>query len=378
MAIVAIASVGLAIYSSFVYEKRGELTISIDAVSRVFDVHQTVGGLEISYGGQDLRAVKKALWSVTFRITNSGNAEIKKGDFDDLVPFGLKFEGGELVETPTIKANVNYLSHNLRLTTKPQSVSLTPIIFEPRDEVQISLLLLGPEANKPIMVPMGKIAGMRSIPISSPDDRIAGRSWWTMITEADTLWVHAARMVVYGVGGLLAIVVIALAVVAVVTPFDKMMEKYKTVQRRKAITNYRANEALDGNSRQIVDLYIRKGPSAMREINSIIKRVKQRDTLIAAIADKFDVKQLQKILRAVAPVYANSTIFNEIKSLGLVTDSESKITLADGLEETVRSLCEFLKLDLSIRPGYRPSDTSDFYAMSDLDASTPTDIEVKP
>lgn len=351
MAILAIVGFGLAIYTGFFYEKRGELTILVDAVSRVFDVYQPVGGLEISYAGENLRTTKKALWIVSFTVINSGNAEIRKGDYDDQVPFGLQFMEGEVVETPTIKTKVEYLSHNLKVTTKRNSVSLSPVIFEPRDEVQISVLLLGSETTKPTIVPMGKIAGIRSINLTSQDGKLTERSGWAMITQADNLWVHPARAIVYSFGGLLAWIILMLIFIAVIfLPIERIKKWFLVSQRRKKVAIYRANEALDGNSRRLIGLYISDGADALKETAAVIDLLKRRTTLIESIQDRVDPEQLRKILRSTEPVYVKSSLFIKLKTLGLINNSELKITYAEGLEENLKDLSQFLEIDLSAKP----------------------------
>lgn len=59
MAVVALVSIGIAIYSGFFYEKKATLNATISNLSPVFDVVKPVGGLDISYGGVNLREAKK-------------------------------------------------------------------------------------------------------------------------------------------------------------------------------------------------------------------------------------------------------------------------------------------------------------------------------
>ncbi|MDG0852182.1 hypothetical protein [Roseateles puraquae] len=71
-----------------VAERQGQLKVSLVSISSVFDVHQPVGGLDVSYEGRSLRSAKKALWSLSLVVPNSGNAGIRRNDFDVRSPGG--------------------------------------------------------------------------------------------------------------------------------------------------------------------------------------------------------------------------------------------------------------------------------------------------
>lgn len=82
MALLAIVSFAFALFQQF-YEKRPEILVKTEAISPVLSILKPVGGLSISYAGQDLRNSGKTLWVVTATISNDGSAGIKKTDYDD-------------------------------------------------------------------------------------------------------------------------------------------------------------------------------------------------------------------------------------------------------------------------------------------------------
>lgn len=71
-----------------VAERQGQLKVSRVSISSVFDVHQPEGRLDVSYEGKSLWSAKKALWSVSLVVANSGNAGIRCNDFDERSPGG--------------------------------------------------------------------------------------------------------------------------------------------------------------------------------------------------------------------------------------------------------------------------------------------------
>jgi hypothetical protein len=161
-AILAIVGFAIGIYGLLV-EHEAELRISGISLSTVFDIHQAVGGLEVSYAGENLRTSKKTLWSATLTMQNTGKASIRKGDFDELAPVGLLITNGEIVDKPTSNGSNEYINKNIRILATKNELTISPIILEPNDFVRMNFLILGPEGAPPSIAAKGKIAGIRAI-----------------------------------------------------------------------------------------------------------------------------------------------------------------------------------------------------------------------
>lgn len=170
---------GLGYLHCVFYERKPELSISVDAMSKVFDLYRPVGGLEVSYAGENLRSSKKNLWVLTATIKNIGNAEVRKGDYDDKVPLGLEIGGAVIAERPTLKTNVDYLAKNLSISATGNRILFSPVILEPGESFEITTLLLGSESVKPSIVPIGKLAGIKSIALSTPESPSPEKSVWS-------------------------------------------------------------------------------------------------------------------------------------------------------------------------------------------------------
>ncbi|MES2281365.1 MAG: hypothetical protein V4542_08125 [Pseudomonadota bacterium] len=258
-AILGIGGLLFGFYSLFVYEKKGELAISVNAITRVFDIRQPVGGLEVSYAGENLRTSKKALWAVNFSIKNIGNAEVKKGDFDDEQPFGLRFTGAQVVETPTKKANEDYLERGSKLWTSTDTVAIAPVIFEVRDELQVSVLLLGSDVTPPGVSAVGKIAGTKSIQVFDIDKQ-SDQSLWYSAFVSDRWPVQAMRLLFYGVLFIFSVVA-ALAIFASITSqFDKISKKQAKEKRRQQVEELGATDDLQ---KRIYEVYVEHGASLL-------------------------------------------------------------------------------------------------------------------
>jgi hypothetical protein len=346
MTVLAVVGFGLAIFLGFFYEKKGELTITNDAVSRVFDVHQPVGGLEISYAGENLRTSKKALWTLSFTVKNSGNAEIRKGDYDDAVPFGFQFVGAEVVEIPTIKTSVEYLSKNLKISKTSNFVGFSPVIFEPNDEVQINVLLLGSEAAKPTFSATGKIAGLRSINMNSPDQRSTEKGFWASITDADIFWVHPARSFVYGVAGLISLMLVAGLVAGASAMYEYFPEKRALSKRRKEAGAYKPHGALDSNSRALLNIYVSDGPEALGHVANVIETINKRLALCGEIGPSIDQNRLNEVVPKVYPLRRSMRLL-KLKESGLVSGEKSSLRYSEGLDVALTEVAQVLKIDIT-------------------------------
>lgn len=353
MAILAIVGFGFAIYTAFFYEKRGELRVSIDALTRVFDVYQPVGGLEISYAGENLRSAKKALWAASFTISNPGNAEIKKGDFDDQVPFGVLVEGADIVETPTIKTSVEYLSRNLKTTTKKDSISLSPIILEPGDEIQVGMMLLGSESARPTLKAIGKVAGIKTISIRSIEQKEADKGTWKTAIEGGETLVHIVRFLLYGAGGLFVITLIFAMGFWLSSPFRALKDKIERDKRRDKVISYQTSESNSKIDQALLQIYIDKGENALQETSFILKRAHKRNALGALLVENVPKEELGHVVRQSFPLW-KTDIMGFLEERKLITVSNGLVEIADGLESSLQSLAEHLALDLNIEGSQTP------------------------
>jgi hypothetical protein len=360
MAVVGIGGVVLAIYQGFFYEKRGDLTVSIDALSRVFDLHQSVGSLEISYAGKNLRAARKTLWTISLTLKNTGNAEIRKGDFDEAVPLGFKFTGAEVVETPTLNTSVAYLAENVKMRNSSDTIFLSPVIWEAGDTVQVNALLLGAESQRPSVAPVGKIAGIRSIHIVELENKEPEKGIWGLIFEGDKLWVYPARIVAYVFVGLFAAAVfISLPIQLLLVPISAIRQKVHRRHRRDQVARIFGAQAPGSITAQLLELYVQEGPEALRNIAKYSFRLDRRKVIAQALEGRTDADILRAIVRTMEPIYVEGLTFKELKNMELIEGDGAYTSLVAGVKEANQELAEKLNIDL---PSSAPKGKFEFTA----------------
>lgn len=348
MAIIALVGLGLAIYQGFYYEKRPEVQVRINAVSRVFDVLQPVGGLQVFYRGEDLRNKKEQLSIVSLSIINSGNTVIRKDDFDETFPFGLEIHDGVIAEKPTLSSASPYLQSALTMASDSKNIHFNKVIFEPGDSFQLSVLLLSSEGATPSITPAGKIAGVKQIDIVTPTSKGAEKSWWQKAVGADEYWVHFARAILYFFFLIFVWAVMAGTVIILVLPFILISNYLEQRKREKKLDAYKPNESLDAETRFLCERYKAMGNSSLEEAWRAVRWVKQRRELIVKLSCIKDEPTLVEIANKLAPT-PRSVMFSEAIEKGVVRCDQTNADMSATFERNVVELAEYLGIDLELK-----------------------------
>lgn len=346
MAILAVFGTAFAIYSTYFYEKRPEITIRTDSLSRVFDLYKPVGNLKILYADQDLRSSKKQLWAMNISITNSGGTDIRKSDFDETVPFGLIFSNAEIVDTPTLNTSDTYLQEHLKMKVNANQIVISPAMFDTQDSFGISLLLLSSDVTVPSVSGIGKIAGVKQFKIEKPDSKTSNKTLWEMLTGADSLWVQFARLFVYGFGSLLALTLLVLVIALIVQPVSSLFERLAKNKRQDNISKFNPRKDLSRETRFLSELYVSKGESAITSTWNVIRQLKHRLELIQQLSTIKDEALFWSIVQKMAPIKKTYWIFDELSKGGLLNIEDEVPRLSESLETSLKELANYLGIKL--------------------------------
>ena len=345
-AVIGIVGLLLGVYTGFFYERKPDLSISVDSLSKVFDLYRPVGGLEVSYGGENLRSSKRNLWVLTATIKNRGNAEIRKGDYDDKVPLGLEVTGATVAEPPTLKTNVAYLERNLTVTTESTRLLFSPVILESDDSFEVTALLLGSESAKPKIVPIGKLAGVKAISFTTPESPSPEKSNFRQAVEGSSAWVHLIRLFIYFIATVLLFLMTGLLVVAASTPFDSLKERKQANERLTQIATYRRHEELTKEARFLIDQYVTAGPRGLAPVARYLSTYKRRRALLDALDRQLDEKTRGDLVRTSAPQSRRNEAVEEMLKDARLLDGEGlDARPSDKLDDAFSDLCRFLEID---------------------------------
>lgn len=341
MAVIALFGVGFGIYQTYFYEKSKVLTISQGAFTKVFDVYQPVGGLEISYAGENLRNSKKVLWAVNFTILNSGETGIKIGDFDDKAPLGIAVQGGDIVDQPKYLASNDYIQKTLELKITKEKITLSPIILESKDNINFSMLVLGSVDIQPKLIALGVVAGIGQITKVSAMAATGKKSIWRNATEADSLLVQVVRYFTYFFLGTLAL---GLCMLAVITPFAAIEDALAVRKRKKTLLKFKHNEDISKEARYLIELYQESGMHDLKGVWRAIEKRKIYHTYYEKLSAVDDSSIKKEILDKIINKNKGRVEFSLEKN-GMLTDDDGVPNYSPELEKALSELMKFLDVE---------------------------------
>lgn len=303
-AFLALASILFGFYSVFIYEKHPGVTLQVVSNANVYDIHANVGNLEIFYAGENLRKSKQTLRLISVRLVNSGPTNITKNDYDDADPLGFEVHQGRILETPAFRGSNTYLQRNLATTlTSDNRVSIKPIILESGEFIEAQVLVLSPEGAVPTIEPYGKVAGVKKINVTLPDDIRTDRPFWDRITEADSLWIQFVRGPLYGLFALFLIALIVGLGALITTPFTMLREHRDQGLREENINKFRKDCTPTDRQEELLNIYQTGGHKAIQHLQSTLLKISVRNNLSSRVADSVDATELKKILRSTYPLF---------------------------------------------------------------------------
>jgi hypothetical protein len=214
-------------------EKNPGLRIEVVSRANVVDIRETLSDLEIFYKGASLRSNQESLVVVTLKISNDGGAPITLNAYDPSAPVGvlvyspepaapskvqapqlpkdllsekgqgLQFPLPVITEAEVIFASNDYLSQHVVPEHTAVRATFKPVILERGEYFQLKLLILRPENRDFVLVPVGKIAGVRKIAFveQNPKEH-ATPSLWAKVFGGSLL-IQLTRAFAYSAAGLL-------------------------------------------------------------------------------------------------------------------------------------------------------------------------------
>lgn len=338
MAAVALISIGIAVYSSFFYEKKPILNAAISNLSPVFDVVKPVGGLDISYDGVNLREAKKSLWSTEVTLRNDGNVGIKKDDFDSAAPVRLIVRGAQIVDRPSIMASNTYLANYVKVIVVGDYIEISPIIMEPGDSIAINFLILGADNARPDVQVQGKVAGIKSINLTNADSSSDGPSLWQKITGATSIWIQIARAPVYCVLFISLLVCFALTMALITVPFDALKNRKAKAERAEQIREIRRENVFDQRMNALADEYVENGFYPISEVAKRLAGAAKRAKLKGFVTQHGDEETANELKKIIGDDLSKEGI-DVLSRLKLIRkEGGSDINIAE-LDESLEKFC---------------------------------------
>jgi hypothetical protein len=152
-----------------IHEAKPGIRVEIVSVSNVLDIHRPIPDLAISFKGQEIQSIGRAIRIVTINIANAGDKNVLQSDYDAEQPFGIRLKEVEIVgEVRMLHADSKYLWNELlpKVAGKDRVV-FNKVIMEKGKSATFELTIIQEVDASFSVATDGKIAGQDDIPVQN-------------------------------------------------------------------------------------------------------------------------------------------------------------------------------------------------------------------
>ena len=320
-----------------------DLNYDVITNSRVFDIKEELGHLDILYNGSSIKQNNEVLSIIHLKVINSG-ANILNNYYDEKDHLGLEIIDGSIVESPElILASNDYLRENLTFEREANAKVIFPeLIIERNEFFTIKLLVLHKENLTPKIIPIGKIAGVKKINVINSYKTDVDNSILKLIKVAlgGSVAIQAIRALVYFLISLTLII-------STIFLGEKAGEFFRKRRRVKLAESYKLSIT---NRRQIklkiINRYVKNGPDYIRRMQKLLENESR-------LNDAYHKLRVRRGYKKDSPLgegkYINRFVFfdkNLIDDLledRLVHRKENNLVIKDGVKKSLSGLISFLK-----------------------------------
>lgn len=267
------------------------VTLEIVSETNVLDLRRPLQDLNIVFRNENIQAQGLNLRIFTINVANTGQVDILQGHYDYEDDWGLKFNSGEVIEARIVDTNSEYLKSKVVPTLLGVgTVGFPKVIFEKGDYFALEVLLLHPKDEAPAISPIGKIAGVKKIIVSTRPSESQEDSFVSRVFEGSGL-IQVVRLTVYFMGSMLALVVAILGGVLTTETINRL----KAWTRRRRISQSSTIRRIE--QREIRDFLVSRyelnGTTGLRQLQELVKNPQRMEEEIPRYWDGPD--DLQQI-----------------------------------------------------------------------------------
>jgi len=169
-------SISYIIYVEFIREVQADIDYLVTTKSNVFDLKEPIPNPKILYADNNLIDTNESIVLINLRVANTGNVNIKEGDYYSGTEFGFKVIGAKLLKTPeVVHTNIRNVDKTIRYIDSVNSVIIPKIPIDIGEFYEIKFLFIA-EPDSLRISPLGKISGVSSIDVMETfrNDKISG------------------------------------------------------------------------------------------------------------------------------------------------------------------------------------------------------------
>lgn len=352
IALVGLISAVLGIYTFFVQEKVLQIEYEVLANTNVLDINADITKLDITYDGNSLKTSSQSLRIINLRVRNTGNESVLKSFYDNNDPLGVFVTKGKVIEKPElVGTSSDYIKKNL--VVKFDSIgrlTFSDIILEPNDFYTVKLLILYPSGQSPEIHSVGKVAGIKEIPVVSlAQGSKKEKSFWE-ITFGGNIFSQLLRGLSYTLVVILLIVIIAFSV-------DSFADNRKKKKRVHIVKDFKRQKNYDYNRMDdaIFTRFETDGIENLSRYQNLLKdenRLNQKynnwvNKLKRNVEDEIKENEISsKELQLNDTFFSHRsewTIFNELISDGFAIKEKDKLVINQPMKRSLGQFFDYLK-----------------------------------
>jgi len=344
--VIAIIFGSITIYNSFLVDKSPYLDIIILSNVRVLDINAKVQDLDIIYKNENIIEQGKNLSILTLKIENSSDLDILSNYYDPNNPLGIKVVNATIVEKPEIiDASNAYLNQNIEISQNDSLniFTFSRTIIDKHQFFNVKLLLLHKSDEKPIIQPIGKIAGIEEIDVINQADKIKISFWGKLIHG--NIGIHIVRFFFY-------VLSIAILLIIVFIPQSLISDVITTKKRKKLVLKYKKGKNIDSSEETdfLFDSYIHKSKNYLTEIQRYFRNRDELKEELEFIINKKEkdlpyTKDFINVDRRPRPVlYETGSMLEYLNDKKIVQLDNGELKVNEIFEKELNEFVSFLKL----------------------------------
>lgn len=154
------------IYQTYYYKSLSDLSYEIISNEEVLTLKEDIPNLQILYDEINLRESSKNISILIFKVINRGNESILINHYDENIPLGFVIKNGTILVPPSIikSSDQKYFIDPIQ-KVKKDTVFFKNLIIDDNSYFDVKCLILNEFGNKPLIEPLGKIAGINKIKV---------------------------------------------------------------------------------------------------------------------------------------------------------------------------------------------------------------------
>lgn len=338
----------ITIYAFFIQQKSVELRYEILSNTNILDIKADINQFDILYDGKSLKATNENVRIITIRIINSGSTDILKNFYDENDPLGFKIKNGMLLKEPElIEASNLYLKDNLKLfADSSQQIIFSNVILESSEYFIVKVILKFTLDSSPTILPIGKVAGIKTIQVINSIEQKETESFFTMVFSGGIL-----IQLVRGFGYSLAVIIVVLIIVVsgfTLSDFRDKKKRKRLVKYFKFDPKYNYNKMDDA----IFNRFIEDDIEILYTMRRFVKDEKYLNNKYkyAQIREKRNRKSHDVITKyELGPEYYERRInrpyfvIEKMITDGLVIKEENQLIINNSMKNTLEQFMPFLK-----------------------------------